>query len=186
MNPTLDKQLCEKYPRIFVNRHKSPQETCFCWGFECSDGWYDIIDALCEALTYTYSTGITIDGKGVSVEPPQAICDQCKEKFSTLRFYYHLEFDPVFADLAYGENPNEKACEIADRYHAYFDGIVHMAEILSGRTCELTGKPGEIHVSGGTYQGWRRTLNREFAKTDPDCVARMYVPYSELPKVKET
>ena len=47
MNEELDKKLCEKYPKIFRNRHGDPTQTAMCWGFECGDGWYNILDILC-------------------------------------------------------------------------------------------------------------------------------------------
>ena len=157
MSPENQQALFDKYPEIFRERTLSPQETCMCWGLECNSGWYDLIDVLCEALTYTYSTGLMVDGKGVSVEPPKVIALQCKEKFSTLRFYYRLEFAEDFIKLC---ETNEEARKIAARYTAYFDGIVHMAEILSGRTCEVTGARGEICVRNG----WYKTLCPEKAK----------------------
>lgn len=199
MSPELDRQLCEKYPKIFRDRNAPMTQTCMCWGFP-GDGWYGIIDAMCRAMTYTYSTSCEIDEEDakrlgiepnkysgeppryfLDVNPPQAIADQVKEKYGTLRFYYHLEFDPVLIELnAKGKYPQLK--EIMDRYSNYFDGIVHMAETLSEMTCEDTGKPGEMHVSGGSRFGWYRTLNREYAKTDAHCVDRNYVPTKDLPK----
>ena len=46
MKQELDKLLCEKYPKMMVNRNKNMQETCMCWGFECGDGWFNILDQL--------------------------------------------------------------------------------------------------------------------------------------------
>lgn len=192
MKPELDKTLCEKYPKMFVNRNKPMNETCMCWGFEHGDGWYNIIDTLCEALTYTFTTSIEVDaerGKAWSIEPyvwetdsqpryfleveaPQVVVDQVKEKFGTLRFYYHLEFEPRFRELAYGEKSIPEARKIADHYSNFMDGIVHYAEVLSARTCEETGLPGEMHVGGG----WYRTLNPEYARTNEDCKQRNFVP----------
>jgi hypothetical protein len=72
------------------------------WGFECNDGWYDIIDSMCLACTELYSTGISIDPADrdpndgnafFQVNPPKFIATQVKEKFGVLRFYYKLEFD---------------------------------------------------------------------------------------------
>lgn len=178
------------------------QESCMYWGIECGDGWYDIIDALCEAVTYTYSTSVEIDEKRakewgieptvwkddpksyyfLEVDGPQVVADQVKEKFGTLRFYHHLEFEPRFRELAYGDNAIPEARKIADRYNDYLDGVIHMAETMSGRTCEDTGTKGELHVSGGTRRGWYRTLNREYAMTDPKVASRNYTPVSELPE----
>jgi len=41
MKEELDKLLCERYPKMFVNRDKSMQETAMCWGFDCGDGLFD-------------------------------------------------------------------------------------------------------------------------------------------------
>lgn len=197
MNEKLDKALCEKYPKIFADRHKSPQITCMHWGFCCGDGWYNIIDMMCAAMTNTYETGLMVDEKTAnllgleydrksdpdpldkryffSVKTPQLVASQVKEKYGTLRFYYRLEFDPKFNELAYGTHSVPEAKKIADGYGSFFDGIVHMGEIMSSKTCEVTGAPGELHVGGG----WYRTLNPEYARFLSD---RPWVPYKEYVK----
>lgn len=50
MNAELDKKLCDTYPEIFTDRHAPMNQTAMCWGFECGDGWYWLIDQLCAAL----------------------------------------------------------------------------------------------------------------------------------------
>jgi hypothetical protein len=50
MNEKNTKCLIKKYPKIFRDVNKSPQETCMCWGFECGDGWFKILDNLCAAI----------------------------------------------------------------------------------------------------------------------------------------
>lgn len=52
MTRELDEKLCKKYPKIFVNRHSDMRTTAMCWGFECSDGWYWLIDRLCSNLQW--------------------------------------------------------------------------------------------------------------------------------------
>jgi hypothetical protein len=93
---------------------------------------------------------------------PTVVLDQVKEKFGTLRVYFHLEFDKPFLEMAYGDNPEPEATKCANRYSDYMNGIVHMAEVLSSRTCEFTGLPGKLHSSGG----WVKTLNPEYAKNE--------------------
>jgi hypothetical protein len=181
VSPELDKQLCNKYPEIFRDRDKSPTETCMCWGLEVGDGWYELIDILCEALTYTFITSVEVDeedGKRLGiepsiwkdedkgryffkVEPPQVVADQVKEKFGTLRFYYHLEYSKDNKVLA-GTKKYPELETINKRYSDYIDGIVHFAEIASGRTCEVTGAEGNMYVRGG----WYKTLNENVAKTE--------------------
>ena len=46
MKQELDELLCKKYPHMMVNRDKSMMETCMCWGFDCGDGWFPILDQL--------------------------------------------------------------------------------------------------------------------------------------------
>jgi hypothetical protein len=73
-----EKDILEKYPKIFRQKDLSMQQTCMCWGLECNSGWYPLIDKLCEMLQWD------IDNN----EYPQIEATQVKEKFGTLRFYY--------------------------------------------------------------------------------------------------
>jgi hypothetical protein len=50
MNEHLDKYLCEKYPKIFADRNKSPMESCMHWGISCNDGWFHILDIACDTI----------------------------------------------------------------------------------------------------------------------------------------
>ena len=43
MDDKLDRYLVLKYPKLFVNRYKTPMESCLSFGFECGDGWFDFI-----------------------------------------------------------------------------------------------------------------------------------------------
>ena len=50
MNPQLDEQLCARHPRIFAERQGDPLASAMPRGFECGDGWYALVDALCSSL----------------------------------------------------------------------------------------------------------------------------------------
>ena len=52
MKKELDEALVAKYPKIFKYRHAPMTHTAMCWGFECGDGWYNIIDALCSNIQH--------------------------------------------------------------------------------------------------------------------------------------
>ena len=178
MSPELEQKLFAKYPKIFRDANKSPQETCMCWGLDCGDGWYNLIDVLCCALTYTYTTSLEVseeDGKRLGIqpysykdgrvmyffkiEPPQVVADQVKEKFGSLRFYYHLDYSEQNKYLIQtGKYPELE--KINRRYADYMDGIVYFAEIASSRTCEVSGAEGELH----SKRGWFKVLNKEIAK----------------------
>jgi hypothetical protein len=200
MKSELQEKLFSKYPKIFGDRTKPMTETCMCWGLDVGDGWYDLIDILCESLTYTYTTSIEVDeedGKRLgikpyksevgnsyyfTVEPPQVIATQVKEKYGTLRFYYQFDLDEKIISLLETKKYPDLQ-RIIDRYSDYINGIVHFAETASGRTCEATGQSGELHSSGGTSRGWLKTLSKEFAKTN--VTTQGYVPLSEIPKDEE-
>jgi len=121
MKQELDALLCEKYPKMMINRNKPMQETCMCWGFECGDGWFNILDQLMGNIQHH------IDWKNRTEEVvPQVTLDQVKEKFGTLRFYY-----------TGGD--------------ASIDGMVRMAESMSGCTCEGCGNVGERKGGGWVH-----------------------------------
>lgn len=46
MSPEKDNQLCRNYPILYKDRYASMYATCMCWGFECGDGWFDLLDEL--------------------------------------------------------------------------------------------------------------------------------------------
>ena len=118
MKQELDEQLCKKYPKMMVNRNKPMMETCMCWGFECGDGWFNILDQLMGNIQHH------IDWKNKNSEVvAQVTLDQVKEKFGTLRFYYSGGDDEI-------------------------SGMVRMAESMSGVTCEECSAPAETHGPG--------------------------------------
>jgi len=77
MNAELSKKLLDDFPMLFRNRH----ETALSRGFECGDGWFDLIHQLCRDIEAVAREG----GVGPdSIDWPQ--CRQIKEKMGSLRF----------------------------------------------------------------------------------------------------
>ena len=111
MNPYLTQHLLDKYPKLFSNKQF--------WGFECGDGWSDILDHLC---------GSIVSYKNPDNDNNEILVAQVKEKFGQLRFY-------------------------ADYTDRMVDGMIWMAEHMSGYTCERCGNPGELRTNG-----WMVTL----------------------------
>lgn len=122
MKSELDTYLVEKYPKIFVDRYGDKLKTAMCWGFEHEDGWFWIIDNLCESIqSYIDNNNEYADeDKKIS----QVIATQVKEKYGTLRFYY-----------SGGDN--------------YIDGMVSFAENLSANTCEFCGSMKNVGKTKG-------------------------------------
>ena len=120
MSPHLDALLCERYPLLFKDRHSDPAASAMCWGFECGDGWFTLIDNLCKSLMWD---GFNHENKYVREDPPTVV--QVKEKYGTLRFY------------ADGRNEKDAA-------------IIGFAELLSGSICEKCGAmEGTTQTEGG-------------------------------------
>lgn len=46
MDMKLDETLCRKFPLLYADRNAPMQSTCMCWGFDCGDGWYNIVHDL--------------------------------------------------------------------------------------------------------------------------------------------
>jgi hypothetical protein len=82
MKKELDEKLCTKYPKIFVDRHADIRSTAMCWGIECGDGWYWLIDNLCASIQ-----GYLDNNPHLKI--PQVVTDQVKQKYGGLRFYFH-------------------------------------------------------------------------------------------------
>lgn len=103
MNQELDDALCAKYPSIFSERHGSPQDTSMCWGFECGNGWYILIDTLCAELqAETERNGA-----------PQVIAKQVKAKFGSLRFYSNPGLsERQHAMIDFASALSQRTCEI--------------------------------------------------------------------------
>ncbi len=135
MRDELDDQLCKRYPKIFANRDGNPQDTLMCWGFECGDGWYQILDSLCGQIQSYIDWNNNSARAGYKDFQPveQVVAVQVKEKFGGLRFYY----------------------EGGD---THVSGMVRMAEAWAAVTCEECGALGQSR-SGG----WIRTLCDEHA-----------------------
>ena len=97
MNRELQAKLYAKYPNIFVDKDADMRTTAMCWGIECDDGWYCIIDALCE----------NIQKLGYNIKATQV-----KEKFGTLRFYTDYSNDTIDNLIELTENCSAKTCEV--------------------------------------------------------------------------
>lgn len=122
------KRMEEHFPKMFADQYG---------GFAIGAGWWNII----ELLSHQIQSHIDWNNKTredllkhnpndviVPEEIPQVVVKQVKEKFGGLRFYY--------------EGGNET-----------IHGMVRMAEVWAGVSCEECGSPGK-RVGGG----WARTL----------------------------
>jgi hypothetical protein len=142
MNELLDNYLCKKYPKIFVERNLSEMVSAMGQGFCCGDGWFFIINSLCDRIqiyidnhNYWHDKG----SPGAEEKIEQVVALQVKEKFSGLRFY----------------------CKGGDNHTA---GLVDMVEHLSYDICEVCGKGDQ--TIGRNIDGWVRTTCPEHSHSE--------------------
>jgi len=103
MSPDKDELLCNKYPEIFKDRYADMTMTAMCWGFECGNGWFKIIDELCQELM----------DLSTQIDPPVIpVATQVKEKFGTLRFYVSGATDAQFDAIDKAESKSAVTCEV--------------------------------------------------------------------------
>ena len=179
MDKRLDKILLERYPDIFAQYGGDVRETCMAFGFECSNGWFELIDTLCAELknniynaknNYKYKLerynktdeeiAEDVEKFGEHMqrppEPPEepqpVVATQVKEKYGTLRFYY------------FGGSKQD-------------DGAVSMAEAMSAHICEVCGNAGK--VKGPGWYSCRCDRCENLDRTDRDKY------YEELKVIEE-
>jgi hypothetical protein len=143
MRKELQDKLYSKYPKIFVQKDWSIQESCMPWGIDTPDSWYSIIDCLCfriqiicdkgrkEYIRFPFGGffyklfknarfyGILFTKKVAQVE-----FTQVKEKFGSLRVYY-----------SGGDN--------------YIDDLIYFAEDLTTEVCAVCGSNQNVESTNG-------------------------------------
>lgn len=137
MDAELQNKLYEKYPQFFTNKDKGIQSSCMAWGCECGNGWYEILASLCWMIRQ-HEDNKVLTKKYLEENDPEKLkqepkyfpvkFDQIKEKYGTLRVYF-----------SGGDE--------------YVEGLVSMAEAISGKICEVCGNKGEPNKGG-----WITTL----------------------------
>jgi len=119
--------LYEKYPDLFINRNKSPRESCMSFGVECNLGWYELLSSLCWRVSQHENNKRwqreyleKNDPEKLKSEPEyfSVKFDQVKEKFGGLRVYFSGGDD-------------------------YVEGVISMAEEYSYKICEVCGNAGK-------------------------------------------
>ena len=160
MDTKLQVKLFKKYPKIFRQKDLPMTQTCLCWGCECGDGWYDLIDKLCSMLQWDIDKN----------RYPQIEATQIKEKYGTLRFYYtHAEETYTLKDITWFDRfvswlnkyviilPTRKYYDRNWERHkeGMQDGMISFAEHLSGHICEDCGTNVDVTRND---DGWISTL----------------------------
>ena len=163
MKKDLQDKLYAKYPKIFRQKDLDKMQTLMCWGIETDDGWYDLIDEVCQHLQWN------TDKNG----HPQVEFVQVKEKYGDLRIYTSVcpvKKKPVkFMDKFVGifiwitdklwwkgliSSDYRLAYANDERCNGSIDGKIDFVESFSTRVCEVCGEKGNLQNRGS----WLKTL----------------------------
>lgn len=165
MTKELEQKLIEKYPELFVQHNLPMTQTCLCWGLECGDGWFELIDLLCHQLMqpkkqaeHTLEVAQKLDHSQRGYWTPERLEEQkaklaaivvpqfsqIKEKFGTLRIYMDHADETAYA-------------------------LVDFAEDLSGKICEECGNKGK----NAPRPSWWKTLCEE-------CAVKLNMPEAKV------
>ena len=100
MNEQNTKKLFNRFK--FFHPEKTLMQSLMGFGFECGDGWFELIYKLCEDIE---ELGVD-DGFEVM---------QVKEKFGGLRFYTNYGTEKVYSLIEKAENKSFKICEVCGK-----------------------------------------------------------------------
>lgn len=179
MKEELELAIIEKNPEIFLFQNFRGKGH---FGFECSDGWYNILDVMFDHITrYVKDNNDTLERylnaqdmieNGRFDEVPHYLADHLRQLDEGIgRWPEHIDF-PVAQQI------KEKFGTLnvyLNSYHDAIHEIVQMAEGMSAHTCEKCGNIGSLR--GG---GWIKTLcdehevERQKAKADREAQYRSF------------
>lgn len=129
MREELERKLVTKYSELFRGKDKPPTESLMCFGCECDDGWFDIINNACALIQNHLKHELTC---------PAVEFVQIKEKYGGLRLYYHGGDEYVAGVCNMAEAMSYNVCEISgNRGELYAAG--HWVRTLSSELAEKNG-----------------------------------------------
>lgn len=157
MSPELEQKLFEKYPVLFRDRNKPVTESCMAFGCEFSDGWYKLLDELCEYITrLSNRTDLlklnkeyhTEENRGfIYLKRPTISFTQVKEKFGMMRIYWSGNGIENWEEICTKVQQDDRERAI-NKYYDEVQNAIDYVEFLSSRVCEICGQPGKLSNKG--------------------------------------
>lgn len=166
-----DEYMCKTYPKMFNQRRLPMTQTCMCWGFCISKGWYYHLDELCKKLEIIRRlTDVRVSFV------------QIKEKYGSGRFYHDIRYGfstwySVPSKYKIVNFIKKVGCNIINKlfYRMSKENLDIIADIIEelvanceenvGYVCKETGK----HIDKPIEWGWIYPLSEEgFLKAYPD------------------
>lgn len=172
MNENNTKTIIERCPNLYssVEDEKTKRDNkqmyhSIAYGFECGDGWFNLILELSEKLEAIISSLPEDKRSNFKVS-------QVKEKFGTLRFYMFAETDEMSDLISEAEKKSGKICEKCGSESLVFSNggwIVNMC-----KNCFIkhdNNVNGQIAIKSGVY--WEKCKKK--AESRAKAVKRLNV-----------
>lgn len=105
MNPELNEKLYAAFPHLYRGRHKSQYESSMCWGFECGDGWYQLLYDLSQELSNYSAENPALDLEAMQV----------KSKFGSLRFHLNIHDAATKKIIELAQQRASGTCELTGK-----------------------------------------------------------------------
>ena len=185
-----DEFLVKKFPEIFADRYKDMRVTAMCWGFDCGDGWFDLIYNLCKSiqshinfnskrtriknkhLRWLYKIIFNLSNKVLKNKRRYKFNEWIGKMFDKLEKEEYEKFTQVVASQV-----KEKYGGLCFYYYGgddYIDGMVSFAEQMSYKICEICGTNQNV----GKTKGWVVTICKK-------CYKKKYSKESIMPVWEE-
>lgn len=124
MKHELEQILYDKYPKLFVQKDLDMTQTCMCWGISTGDGWFNLIDNLCDTIQQYVDAN----------HKEQVVFTQVKEKFGSLRIYTEGTTELVDGMIWFAEHLSGTICDVCGK-----EGKLNKSGWLSCRCNEHGG-----------------------------------------------
>jgi len=160
MKKELQEKLFSNYPELFRQKDLPMSETCMCWGIDCGDGWYDLIDTVCNFIDFHM--------KENKKWTPKIEFVQVKEKFGGLRMYYHTiimkeeEFEN--SDLKKWYKNYEDYRAVMNNGSCMINGAINLALLISQTICEFCGQKATKRTSGWIHNLCEECYQKEMER----------------------
>ncbi len=161
MRKELDDYLVKRYPQLFKERNASRRESCMAYGFQCGDGWFNLLNMLCESIN-NHIKNLKRNNDFNQKQLDLALVGKLDEMHDWMRKSYEE------GNLVIQEIPEVSVVEVKEKFGLLrfsvtgaddsIRGMISMANSMSSNICEECGKPGKL---SSTTTGWIRVLCNE-------------------------
>jgi len=179
MNKENTEKLFNDFPEFFNSRNEGLMASLMSFGFECHDGWFDLIYNLCSDIKDWYMNNESrhYDENYENYEVKKGIqphfqVQQVKEKFGTLRFYIGFAPKAIHDLIRKAENDSYFICERCgddvrthefDGYHSYYRDDLGWVQTLCDKC--LKKEIERVGLVDGDYvSDWQKKHNAPFVR----------------------